>query len=75
MVEVDSAYKYIYIDVIKIYFSQFILNFHDMESINLDNINEIVEFCLDAIALEGLEGTFKCFNNIIYLFLIAQCQK
>ena len=46
-----------------------------MESINLDNINEIVEFCLDEIALEGLEGIFKCFNNIIYLFLIVQFQK
>ncbi len=46
-----------------------------MESINLDNINEIVEFCLDEIALEGLEGIFKCLNNIICSFFIAQCQK
>ena len=46
-----------------------------MESISLDNINEIVEFCLDEIALEGLEGILKCSNNIICLFLIIQSQK
>lgn len=39
-----------------------------MESIKLDNINEIVEFCLDEIALEGLEGTFKCYLIILFTY-------
>ena len=44
-----------------------------MESaVRLDNINEIIEFCLNEIALEGLEGSGTIYFGLLNLKFIIR---